>query len=583
MIRKLPPHIVHQIAAGEVVERPASALKELIENALDAQAKKISIEYSEGGLHRLQIDDDGHGISASELPLAFEAHATSKLRDFDDFMTLKSYGFRGEALSALGSVSDLQIWTSTADETLGSLGRVNYGVSDAVKPTDKRLGTQVLVTDLFARHPARLKFMKSVRSETQALQQVFRRYALAMPEMAWAILDQQSQKEIRLSPSSRLDRTLWFFDGEDSEQWFSANGEEDLIHVEVLALKPKHFGKVRSGLQFFLNGRPIRDSSLEFSLRRAYEGFTLEPRSLAAVVYIQAPPSIFDVNVHPMKSEVRFLNADKIFSLIVRTVRDSLQSLHLEGVFEPVLSRSFAIDSPPRVEAATDLSRAVTVAEQLVQPMPVARSLENSSLPHHQSREGLQLGLIPDLVSKFKFLGSLDHTYIVAERDQALYLFDQHALHERVLYEELLQFYKDQKSIPSQRLLFPIPVLLQNAEKLVEHEEVLESLGFEMRLWNDGKVQIVAAPAILKRGYDLVLHKLAECRELPIETLTREVLSTVACHSAVRAHDRVCDAEVERLLKSFSSQDALGHCPHGRPTFIRFEVRDLEKQFQRVV
>lgn len=590
MIRKLAPHIVHQIAAGEVIERPASALKELIENSLDAGASKLTIRFEGGGLKLLQVEDNGKGISADDMPLAFEAHATSKLQELSDFAHLSSFGFRGEALSSMAAIADLEIWSTAESESIGTKARVAYGISQPSAAADRRIGTSISLRNIFQQIPARLKFLKSERSEGLQLMTVFRRYALAYPEVSFSISDLGSQRTQSLNPESALERTLWFFDSQNAEDWFSISGELDGWKLSGFVIKPKAIGKVRSGISTYLNRRPFKDSKLEFAVKRAFEGFTLFPRDLSSVLFLEGPPEEFDVNVSPTKMDVRFQNPERIFSLIVRSIRPHLEVEHLP---EPIESRVTSVETPlileevSEVVASTMLSkpevfefRPTALPQREFQPTTTfaaqsfSPSIENRSQVFQFSNESL---------NSFEYLGSIDETYLLARRKQDLWIFDQHALHERILYERHLKVLKEGGRLESQRLLFPIVLKFENASALLEQEELLHRLGFEVREWNDSKIHLISAPAVLKRDHDKVLCRLVEGREGAEESLLRDLIATLACHSAVRAHDRISREEIDRLFKDFQSEDALGHCPHGRPTFVRFEGRDLEKMFHRVV
>lgn len=599
-IQKLPDHLVHQIAAGEVIERPASALKELIENSIDAGASNLEIEYEAGGLGLLRLMDDGQGIEEQELPLAFQAHATSKLQSMDDFDRLQSFGFRGEALCSMASVGDLEIWTSTPQSSLGSRGRQAFGGALELTKADKRRGTQITLRDLFVRHPARLKFIKSERAESLQLHQVFRRYALSHPEISWRIRDLSGKKDVQVSQSNFLDRVLWFFDEEDANRWLEMEHEGSSFKFKIFAIKPRYIGDGRGSVHLFLNRRPIKDAKLEFALRRGFESFTERPRDLSAVVYLEGDPKLFDVNVHPMKTEVRFVDADRLFSDLVHVVRSRLEGLHRESFMS--LDRSPVESSPSTPKTSETLPLALAPArspevspdrEHIETRSEIRASLEihapletqapnETQSPNEVSPIRREAFVQEARTSEWEYLGNLDQTYLIVKRREALFIFDQHALHERILFERLMRNLQKNERLPSQRLLFPIPITMTHVEALLEKEELLERLGFELRLWNDGKVQMVSAPEILKRGYQEVLRSLSESFERPLESLSRDVLASLACHSAVRAHDRLSPEEIQRLLKDFSSEDALGHCPHGRPTYVEWSLKDLEKCFHRI-
>lgn len=571
MIRKLPPHLIHQIAAGEVIERPANVLKELIENSLDAGASKIAVYYKDGGLKELRVDDDGAGISESDLLLAFESHATSKVREMEDFQTLRSYGFRGEALASIGSVADVSIETSANESKAGNRLRNAFGQWSPIDVIDKRVGTCVKVQNLFDRLPARLKFMKSERAEALSIQQMFRRYAMALPDVSWTLINEDTEKKLQFPKSTFFERALSVLDASDAEHWFLAEEQNADWKVEVLGLHPKYRGEISRGIYLFLNGRPLKDVKMEMAVRRGFEGFTEFPREMTAIVRLTGDPRDFDVNVHPMKLEVRFQKPDEVFRLIVGAIRKTLDTAHFHSETLVAKSTSLAAQTTSIPEPQSPKS--------FLQPLVATESkVEKWEAPAVQT-----LPFFSKRASSFDYFMSIDQTFLVCRKDQDLYLFDQHALHERILYEKLLAQFEKGERLASQRLLFPIPLLFQNAAILVDKESELLQLGFEIRVWNDQKVQLVAAPAILKREPARAVEALMESWERGVEAVSRQSLATLACHSAVRAHDILAKEEIQRLLDDFESEDSLGHCPHGRPTFVRLQVKDLEKMFHRIL
>jgi DNA mismatch repair protein MutL len=564
MIRKLPDHLIQMIAAGEVVDRPSSALKELIENSLDAGASEINVRLSEGGMEWLEVEDNGKGVSEGDLPLLFEPHATSKVYKVEDFMDLATLGFRGEALAALSHAAEVTFESSEMASSVSSVMKASFGAWGHPVRADKRLGSRVIVQKLFERMPARRAFLKSARAEMQACLQVFKRYCLAAPHVKWLLEDRDSKRQWKPVGDGLFERTLWYFDSQEPELWSDIAHQDDEWSLRLVFLKPRYRGRARSGSLFLLNGRPLKSMALEAALRRGFESFTEFPREMSAVVAMEGRSRLFDLHVHPTKQEVRFHDPDALFRLIVRALRESLESEHRTVATAYSEPRPLSPASPftfesPGVSAAT-LSPQDPQPQQLQVQVPL---FEKSA--------------------QYRYLGSIDHTYLLAEHEGALWLFDQHALHERVLYERLLEQWNRHEQLSSQRLLFP---------KRLEHlqwvpneteEKLLLKLGFEVRELGSGTLTLIAQPAFLKRGAEEILQLLSESREKPQETLLKDVLSTMACHSAVRAHDVLERAEIDRLLHDFRSRDALGHCPHGRPTFIRFEKRDLEKLFHRVM
>jgi len=301
MIRKLAPHVIQQIAAGEVIERPASVLKELIENSIDADARQIKVQSQGGGLVRLCVSDDGHGIPEKELPLVFEPHATSKFQNVEDFEKLSSMGFRGEAMSVIAHVANVSIWTCPKDQEHGFRASQSFGQWKGVEAADARLGSEVSVESLFQNLPARQKFLKSAAAESRRLLQTFKRYALAYPEVSWSYEDLDRKKKTHLPASALKDRVLWFFEAGNPEHWWEAEGQEAEWRLEFVALKPRYLRASRQGLQVYLNRRPIKDRQLEFAVRRAYEGYTETPQWGMGALFLEGPPADFDVNVHPTK------------------------------------------------------------------------------------------------------------------------------------------------------------------------------------------------------------------------------------------------------------------------------------------
>lgn len=567
MIRKLAPHIIQNIAAGELVERPASVLKELIENSIDAEASQIKVEHEGGGIRLLRVSDNGHGIPADELELVFESHATSKIQFVEDLHKIRTMGFRGEAMGSIASVARVELWTSTPQSDTGSRAEIQFGKWMGKKPADRREGTEIVVRDLFEKLPARRKFLKSEASEARQLYQVFKRYALVYPEKQWSFFE-SSNRKIQLGPSTFMERCLWYFGESDPKYFFEAEGEYGPWRVQYMGRQPRYLQASRRGLLLFLNRRPIKDRSLEFAVRRAFEGFAENPQDVMGALFIEGSPEIFDVNVHPSKTEVRFQDASSLFSAIVHGIRSQLSKLHLPSFKSVSLSTS---QENPKSELEPTFQQKISFS--ISSPNISSSNLEKLPL-HAQS-------LNENFESQFEYLGSVQNTFWLAKRDESLFLFDQHALHERILYEQLMKEFKEKERLASQRLLFPIQLPLDEFESLLEMEDLLESFGFEIRQWDSSRLRISAVPAILKREYREALTAIAECEIQSRESFLRESLARIACHSALRAHDPVKREQAQTILGQFSSNDALGHCPHGRPTFIRFDFNELEKFFHR--
>ncbi len=587
MIRKLPQVIIQQIAAGEVVERPASVLKELVENSIDAEASQIKVEYEAGGIRRLSVSDNGRGIEERDVPLVFESHATSKLQKLEDFDCLQTMGFRGEAMSSISAVARVQLWTCARDSAIGLRASTEFGHWRGIKPADRRVGTEVVVEDLFSRLPVRSKFLKSPVAEARALQSTLKKIALAYPQIDFSLHEFGRGEKFHWPRTNLFERVLEFFDATDARHWFQSVPSEDAEKssglsspwkVSFVFLEPRYFQSSRQNLQIYLNRRMIRDRKLEFAVRRAFEGYTETPQLSTGALFIEGDPSRFDVNVHPTKMEIRFQDPEEVFSAVVHALRDRLQVLHQDQVqafkaksentsffarSEPELSRVFtSSDAVPEVKNFQLSSRGETKVSVGSLDEPVA-----------QGALGFQ--------SAWEYLGCIDSTYWVVKAQGELFLFDQHALHERILYEELWSQYKDKGQISSQRLLFPLDLKFEQVERLEEQRSFLESMGFDWHQNQRGTWQLIAVPALIKRNVVEILRELLQGESAGREAALRSVLSTMACHSAIRAGDAVSPSLALELLDKFKSEDALGHCPHGRPTFVKLSSRDLEKLFHR--
>ncbi|MGA0163311.1 MAG: DNA mismatch repair endonuclease MutL [Bdellovibrionota bacterium] len=592
LIRKLPPHIVQNIAAGELVERPASILKELIENSIDAGASQIKIDHQQGGIEMLRVTDNGQGISADEMELVFESHATSKIRDLDDLNRIKTMGFRGEAMSSIASVARVNLRSTHQASDTGCQAEVQFGRWLGKKPVDRREGTEISVHQLFEKLPARRKFLKSELAEARQLSQVFKRYALSYPEIQWSF-SEAGDLRYKLAPSSFFERALWFFEAKEAEHFFEAKTEEPIWNFHFIGMKPRYLKPNRQGILIFLNKRPIKDRSVEFAVRRAFDGFAERPQEVMGVLHLQTDPELFDVNVHPAKTEVRFRDSQTLFSGVVRCIRKSLDELHKtehgdigSSTFQPQISFHRNDERPSaRVEAGAwmpALEPLSSSAASTKQPLSFSSSLTGAK-PSEVHPEAHRSAVLPSasFQSSYEYLGSIERTFWLAKKREQLFLFDQHALHERILYEQLCVEVEKTPRLPSQRLLFPLRVDFEGVEDLLEEEELLERLGFEIRKWRDRGVQVLAVPSILKKNQAEALEAIAKCRENAKENFLREILARIACHSAIRAHDEVYPEEAKRILSQFESDDALGHCPHGRPTFIRWDFSQIEKFFHR--
>ena len=569
-IQELNAALIDQIAAGEVIERPASVVKELLENALDAQARRIRIELEGGGSRRIRITDDGQGIHPEYLPLAVRSHATSKLRRSEDLFAIATLGFRGEALASIASVSHLTIRSRQPDAEAGAVIRVDGGDVHPVKPEGMPPGTEIEVADLFYNVPARRNFLKTARSEYTAILAEVRRQALCHHHVSITVV--QDGKEVLAAPCEDEPR-------ERIAQVLGRDLAEDLlnlppVHEDVASLRgyvtPCDRSRGNTQQQFFfLNGRAIRDVTLLTAVRQAYANLLPPRRHPSVLLWIDVAPAEVDVNVHPQKAEVRFQRSREVFFVVKRQIERVLREsglvaeLHLQRRRHGLLEAVEGDGLPALGEAAT-----ATLA-------PPQYSLLETLEGHD---EGSPIG---------RFL-QLHRRYILEETPQGVRLVDPHALHERILYEEIRARLRE-APLESQRFLFP-QIVDANAVELAaleEREALLTQLGFEVTPFGQNALAVHAAPRLLKaeRVGDTLSHLLEQeggrDAEEEEQGLLHDLAASLACRSAVRFGEQLPDAMIAELLRK-RAHVPRGHCcPHGRPTGLALSPDELDRKFGR--
>jgi len=391
------------------------------------------------------------------------------------------------------------------------------------------------------------------------------------------------------APESRLERFLSVLEEEDKkDRFFESQSQGSAYSMNYIGLRPRYFSSTRKLFQIFLNNRPVQDRQLEFAVRRSFEGYAERPGDNCAVMYLEIPANEFDVNIHPTKSEVRFHYPEKIFSFIVHSLRSELEKIHRESFLEsPCLGGSenptAELKSALHFGSRHEVSESFSLADAGLSHSSFSQSTHSHGGMTAAESATSQAVLFSNAANSWEYLGVIDRTYLLAKRNEELFIFDQHALHERILYENLTKELKQKHALQRQRLLFPIKLQWEKSEVLHEHQSALEKLGFEIREWSDSKYQIVAVPSVLKRNQAEVLAQILDSSIELRESMIREAVATIACHSAVRAHDVLEEAEAQRLLADFETEDALGHCPHGRPSFVRLDQREFKKFFHRPV
>ena len=599
-IRQLDSTVINQIAAGEVIERPASVVKELLENAVDAGSTRIDIDVTQGGADLIRVVDDGGGICADDLPLAFASHATSKLSAAADLFKVGTLGFRGEALASIGSIAQVTLQSRPPDQSSGAEITCHGGQLSPVRPWNGTPGTRVEVRHLFYNVPVRRKFLRGQATEMSHLSEVFVRLALSHLRLHLTL--RHNGKPVYEVPGSAglLDRIGLFFGREVREQLYPVEAEHGPLTVGGYVADPACERGGPGTQYFFVNGRWVRDRLLTQALQEAYRGLLMTGRHAVAFLYLDVPPEDVDVNVHPAKTEVRFRDPDGLQQLLVKAVRDRLQAENLTARLrgptptepprtapppEPTLQFESPLPSRPAAPPAVavrgaDRQTAPPREPRPATPAPVVQAAP-APTPEVPRREGQSSAVVRAL--------QLHDTYLAVEVPEGLLLIDQHALHERILYEQLRQRLQA-GPLDRQRLLLPEPVDLpaHHAALLLEQREALAELALDVEPFGGGTVALHSYPTLLGKKppraiLRAVVDYLVTREKMPgREQLLNDLLSLMACHSAIRAGDRLAPEEISALVAQRDLADNSHHCPHGRPTSLLFTHHDLERQFRRV-
>jgi len=554
---------VSQIAAGEVVERPASVLKELLENAIDAGASAIAVTLDEGGVRRIQVEDDGGGIAADELPLALARHATSKIAHLEDLEAVRTMGFRGEALASIAAVARVSVTSRTRDAGHGAALRAEGGSVGAVEPAARAPGTTVTVSDLYFNTPARRKFLKSEPTEFGHCEELFRRIALARPGIAFSLRHNgRANHALRAQPLR--ERAIALLGRDLVEASVPIEVEAGGLRLAGLAGTPQAAGARAETQYFYVNGRFVRDRVLAHAAREAYTELLHGERQPAYVLFLDIDPHAVDVNVHPAKTEVRFRDS-RVAHQFVRHA----------------LARALAPSAAaaPVPYATLSEGRPTQAAFAMAQPVRAYEAFMASALPAPRAEKAPPLGFA---------LGQLHGVYILAQNEAGMVLVDMHAAHERIVMERL-KLALDGGEVARQRLLVPA-VLSADALDVAtaeENREALERLGLEVSVSGPNELTVRAAPALLASGdiAGLARDILREIREYGASAMLsarqNELLATMACHAAVRAHRTLTLTEMNALLREMEETERSGSCNHGRRTWYQLTMADLDKLFLR--
>lgn len=612
-IHQLAPDVAAKIAAGEVVERPASVAKELIENALDAGARRITVELAGGGLALLRVTDDGCGIAADELPLAFARHATSKIGTLDDLERVATLGFRGEALASIAAVAHVSLLSRSREASHGARVDAVDGQLGAVTPAGAPAGTSVTVRDLFASFPARLKFLKTRQTEAGHIAHLVEQYALAFPEVRFTVVSEGKQVLQTPGEGKLLSALAAAYGLSIAEQMVPLEVDDVVDDVATAPLappslerpviqgyvsRPSCYKATRQYLSFFVNRRWVQSRTLSYAVEEAYHSLLLAGRHPIAVVSIGLDPALVDVNVHPAKTEVKFLHERQVYAAVQRAVRAAVLAT---AEAPEVGSQAFTIPHWGMPAAGS---------QQIPNPADDSATAGQSDLWDGQSARS-RIGVTNDRTTGGGFalpgadasapvggrklpvlrvLGQVSQSYIVTEGPDGVYLVDQHAAHERILLERMIAEWRA-RTPSSQLLLEPIPIELAPAEReaIEAHGEQLSAIGFSLEPFGGDAFLVRAIPTVLT-----ALQRQSPLRELLVElagadadaashgeTWEEHALANVACKAAIKAGQTLSPDEQRELIRQLEGADAHQSCCHGRPTMVHLSLSVLERQFDR--
>jgi len=573
-IHILDESTISKIAAGEVIERPASVVKELVENSLDAGATDIRIRIQDAGRKLVEIVDNGHGMDPDNLKIAFIQHSTSKISGIDDLEGISTMGFRGEALSSIASVADIEVSTKKKGARTANFVSLKRGKMSTLKQVGRDTGTTISVMKLFSGHPARLKYLKSDRVEMGHIIQIVTERALANPEVAFKLLN-DGVEVINVPRAKNMpDRINDIMGRRVAKQLVSFIEADETMTIIGHLAKPTITKATKKELFVFVNNRPVASPKISEAIERGYAGMLMRNRHPVGVLMLDINPKVLDVNVHPTKRKVRFADEKKVARLIEKAVAGAMGNTETIPEVEPrqkeiIPSRPAAKKQPSKPSAVP--KKAEALQSQLMEQAKMDEISEGQMLP------------------RMKVVGQILDTYILAQSGSDLLIIDQHAAHERINLERLKRAEKGKKS--EQKLITPIPLNLSKKEsQLIEHyRPVIEELGFKIEPFGKDTYLVRAVPAIgghleAEAGLLDLIEELAELgKARSIQEKWDEIRHLAACHSSIRAGEKLSQKRMARLVEELHGIDDPFHCAHGRPTIIRITQKELEKLFKRVV
>ncbi len=581
-IKILDDSMINKISAGEVIERPLSIVKELVENSIDADAKHITVEIKNGGINFIRVTDNGIGIAKNQVANAFLNHATSKIKNFNDFETLTTLGFRGEALCTIAAISKVNMITKTQNETLGSEIKIHGGKIIAQNEIAATRGTTIIAENIFYNTPARLKFLKRPSVEASYISNMMNRFALSNPQISFKFIN-NNKTIFTTNGNGDLKSVLMYIMGKNVLQnALAVDIQNDKFAMSGFIIKPELSRGNRSYQNFFINGRYIKNNVVTFAIENAYRNRIMTGQFPVYVLNLQVDPGFVDVNVHPTKMEIRFANDDLIYNFIFNAITATFKNNSNEIlVAKPeIISKTFDEKSSTSNNVFHESSekfdtlkiiKTPDTTEKIIDEPPKQISIENDETQK--------------FMEDYKIVGCIFNTYWIIEQDKKIFLMDQHAAHERVLFEQMKNEYDEQKNFP-QQLLVPITFELTeyNAKILLDNIDKIKKLGFDIIALSEKIFSVKGVSHNFNKyvSKDFFIDLIDSFHEIPnVDETKMQQIMQHACKKAVKAHDNLSYSEIKALIQKIMSAENPFNCPHGRPTLIQISQTEIEKLFGR--
>lgn len=581
-IKILDDSMINKISAGEVIERPLSIVKELVENSIDADAKSITVEIKNGGINFIRVTDNGIGIAKNQVANAFLNHATSKIKNFNDFETLTTLGFRGEALCTIAAISKVNMITKTQNETLGSEIKIHGGKIIAQNEIAATRGTTIIAENIFYNTPARLKFLKRPSVEASYISNMMNRFALSNPQISFKFIN-NNKTIFTTNGNGDLKSVLMYIMGKNVLQnALAIDIQNGKFAMSGFIIKPELSRGNRSYQNFFINGRYVKNNVVTFAIENAYRNRIMTGQFPVYVLNLQVDPGFVDVNVHPTKMEIRFANDDLIYNFIFNAITATFKNNSNEIlVAKPeIIPKTFDEKSSTSNNVFHESSekfdtlkiiKTPETAEKIIDEPPKQISIENDETQK--------------FMEDYKIVGCIFNTYWIIEQDKKIFLMDQHAAHERVLFEQMKNEYDAQKNFP-QQLLVPITFELTeyNAKILLDNIDKIKKLGFDIIALSEKIFSVKGVPHNFNKyvSKDFFIDLIDSFNEIPnVDETKMQQIMQHACKKAVKAHDNLAYSEIKALIQKIMSAENPFNCPHGRPTLIQISQTEIEKLFGR--